>query len=298
MLKHATAHMHQHCKQLQKKTTMKKLTILTILITLLISCSSIEKSPFGEPNIDIKTINTDFSLWWKYHSDNIVLSSNFIPIDDSSKIMNIEQFFKDLETGDYIPIKLDSKNSTTYYQLFKLGNNADEDIRNTIKNTSQIVYKHHLREGKMFPKFSFKDLDGNEYNNENTKGKIVILKCWFIKCGACIAEFPELNEMVENYKNRNDIIFLSLAFDTEAELKNFLVKKPFDYKVASVKKDFFESELKISAYPTHFIIDKDGIIEKVVNTSDELFLELSDKGILNLNEKSSHSIPPPPALPN
>lgn len=276
---------------------MKKPTILTILVILLISCSSSEKSPFGEPNIDIKTINTNFSLWWKYHSENIVLSSNFIPINDSSELMGIDDFFKDLNTGDYIPIKLDSKNNTSYYQLFKLGNNADKDIRNTIRNISQVVYKQYLMVGKMFPKFSFIDLEGNEYNNENTKNKIVILKCWFINCKACIAEFPELNEMVEKYKNRKDIIFLSIAFDTEAELKNFLVKKPLNYKVASVEKDFFESELKISEYPTHFIIDKDGIIEKVVNTSHELFLELSDEGILDLNEKSSHSIPPPPATP-
>lgn len=269
---------------------MKKITILTFLISLLISCS--EKSQFGVPNIDVKTINSDFSLWWKYHSDNIVLSSNFIPLDDSSKLMSVDQFFKNLKSGDYIPVKLDSKNNTTYYQLYKLSYNTDENIRNTIKNTSQVIYRHYLMEGEKFPEFSFKDLEGNEYNNENTNGKIIILKCWFIKCKACVAEFPELNQLVEKYKNRDDVIFLSLAFDSEDELKRFLKNKLFNYKVASVKKDFFDKELKINAYPTHFIIDKDGIIEKVVNTSKELFLELSDEGILNLNDATT---PPPPA---
>ena len=270
---------------------MKKFTILTLLLTLLISCT--EKTEFGKPNIDVQNISSDFSKWWKYQYDDIVLSSNFIPIDDSSNLISVDQFFKDLISGNFIPIKLDSKDNSTYYQLFKLGSNSDEEIKRVIKNISQVYYSHYLMEGEKFPEFNFTDLDGDTYTNENTSGKTVILKCWFIKCQACVAEFPELNELVEKYKNRNDIVFLSLAFDKEEDLKKFLINKPFSYKVASVKKEFFDNELKINAYPTHIIIDNDGIIEKVVNNSKELLLELSDEGILNSNITSD--VPPPPA---
>lgn len=275
---------------------MKKYTI-TLFISILVMVSCSEKTDYGQPNVDSENIQKDYMEWWTYYNDNIILSSNFIAIDNSSKIISKEDFLKNLTSGDFIPLKLISKNATTYYQLFKLNKSANKDIGSTIKNTTQVVYKHYLMEGENFPKFSFKDLDGNEYNNENIKGKIVILKCWFIKCQACVAEFPELNELVEKYKNREDVIFLSLAFDTEDELNKFLINKPFNYKVASVERSFFDNELRINEYPTHFIIDKDGVIEKVVNTSKELFLELIDEGILNLDNTSTLSVPPPPAPP-
>jgi len=149
-------------------------------------------------------------------------------------------------------------------------------------------------EGKYFPEFHFTDLKGDEYNNENTKGKIIILKCWFIKCAACVAEFPELNELVEKYQDREDIIFISLAFDSNDELKQFLLRKPFNYKVASVQAEFMQNDLAINAYPTHFIIDKTGMIQKVVNSADEMILELDESEILYVNK--TQLSPPPPAF--
>jgi thiol-disulfide isomerase/thioredoxin len=80
-----------------------------------------------------------------------------------------------------------------------------------------LVYKLQLQKkllvqfritkgGKPFPVFSFKDLDDNLITNENLKGKIVVVKCWFIHCVACIAEFPEVNKMAMKYKDRKDIV--------------------------------------------------------------------------------------------
>jgi len=136
-------------------------------------------------------------------------------------------------------------------------------------------------EGQPFPKFDFTDLNGKQYTNENTKGKIVVLKCWFIRCHACIAEFPELNEMVNQYKDRNDIVFVSLAFDQEAALKEFLLKKPFSYATVSVKQSYFKDTLNVISCPTHFLIDKDGKIVKIVNEANRLKSVLANLAVLH-----------------
>src|SRR5690606_15029725 len=96
----------------------------------------------------------------------------------------------------------------------------------------------------------------NHYTNENTKGKTLILKTWFINCKACVAEFPELNEFVEKHKHRNDIVFVSLALDTKSELEDFLQKKYFEYEVVPNQEEFIE-KLNLQIYPTHIIVDKD-----------------------------------------
>lgn len=125
-------------------------------------------------------------------------------------------------------------------------------------------------EGSEFPDFDFTSIEGQKFNNKNTKGKYMVLKCWFIGCKACIKEFPELNNLVDENKNRDDVAFISLAFDSPKSLRKFLVKNDFSYSVVPVNRDFIESKLWVYHYPTHFIVDKNGIIRKVVNTVTEL----------------------------
>jgi thiol-disulfide isomerase/thioredoxin len=143
-------------------------------------------------------------------------------------------------------------------------------------------------EGLPLTEFNFTDLNGNKYTNENTKGKTIILKTWFINCKACVAEFPELNEFVEKYKQRNDMIFVSLALDSKAELENFLQKNDFEYQVVPNQKEFIDKKLNLQMFPTHIIVDKIGTILKIVNKASEMISFLENEN------KQTEKIPPPP----
>ncbi len=252
---------------------MKKITVyyLMIILSLSISCSKKqEKTETDKTNMIIESLETNFMTWWTYHNKNIVLSSDFTPKDQNTKIISKDDFLKKLTTGDFIPLKLKSTDGLYYYQLFKLDETADKSIGRTIKNVSTKGYNHFKMEGTKFPKFSFIDLKGIHYSNENTKGKILVLKCWFINCKPCIAEFPELNALEKKYQNREDVLFISLAFDSKKALQDFLIKKPFSYAVVPNQREFMEDNLKVNTYPTHFVIDKNGTIKKVVNKVDEM----------------------------
>jgi peroxiredoxin len=113
------------------------------------------------------------------------------------------------------------------------------------------------------------------YTNENTKGKYLVLKCWFLACKACIEEMPNLNTLVKEYENRDDVIFLSLAFDKPEDLKRFLETKGFFYQTASVSQDFMEEHLKVYAYPTHLVVGKDGKFLKIVSNEKQLTRHLN-----------------------
>jgi peroxiredoxin len=96
-----------------------------------------------------------------------------------------------------------------------------------------------------------------------------------VNCGACVAEFPELNELVEKYEQRDDIIFVSLALDTDSKLEKFLQKKNFEYEVVPNQNDFIYNTLDLQIFPTHLIVDKNGTVRKVANKASEMiaFLE-------------------------
>lgn len=161
-----------------------------------------------------------------------------------------------------------------FYKLFKILTSSDTSIQATIAEEAFTTMQNFKKEGKPFPKFSFKDLDGNLITNENLKGKVVVIKCWFIHCVACIEEFPQVNAMVAKYKSRKDIVFVSLAEDSPEELKAFLVKRPLQYSVVPNLKEYMNQALQINGFPTHFIVNKEGIIEKVTSNNHDLEVAL------------------------
>jgi len=223
-----------------------------------------------EPDTDVAKLQDDFINWWNYQSNTIRLAGNYIPLNQESEKISKEEFLIELTSGKFIPIQLISQDNTHHYQLFPINEKAPISISQTIKSNAITELKFYKMEGVAFPNFNWTDLQGNTYTNNTTKGKILVIKCWFINCYACIKEFPDLNALVETYSTRKDIKFISLALDEEEELNNFLKKNKFNYQVVPDQSDFLKHDLNIRYYPTHFIIDKKGKVLKVVTNFEDL----------------------------
>ena len=242
---------------------------LSILFLFLCNCSkNNDFKPIEESNV----ITQNFQSFWSYWNHYVKLSGDFVALDMDSKEITKTEFLKLLSSGKYLPLRLSSEKMM--YRLDKIENLNKDGISNTIIQMANTECENFNREGKPFDNFQFTDLNGNIYTTENTKGKIIVFKFWYIHCQQCVAEIPSLNELVKKYKNRKDIIFISLAFDTNQELKKFLLKKTFNYIIVGNQKEYLMDELKISIYPTHMIINKEGKVAKVVNSYDELEIAL------------------------
>ncbi|OOV26926.1 hypothetical protein BXU11_11220 [Flavobacterium sp. LM5] len=252
---------------------------IRLLVVFILFASCTNTTQYGMLDTDPNLIQKDFMQWYTYHYNTIILSSDFKSIDENYNIINKEIFLKKLILGKYIPIQLVSKNGQQFYQLFKLDPNCDPNIPSTIKNESLQSYHNFKKEGTSIPHFNFKDLKGVKYNNENTKNKIIVLKCWNLHCQKCIEEIPELNSLVEKYKARTDIVFISLADDSSQKLSSFLTKKKFNYAVVSNQALFIKNTLGISTFPTHIIINKQGKISKEVTTFKELAIALQKEAL-------------------
>ncbi|MCC9070832.1 TlpA family protein disulfide reductase [Flavobacterium sp. F-65] len=252
----------------------------SLIVLFLIFTSSFGQAKYGNPEVDPIKIQKTYSDWWAYQSKNIMLSRDFVALDSLSREISKETFLDELANGSYIPIRLKSEDTVCYYKLFKIALNSDTSIKATINQEAFDGYKNFKMENTIFPKFSFKDLNGTLVTNESMKGKIVVIKCWYIHCAACIKEFPDVNQLVEKYKNREDIIFVSLAEDTPEQLNAFLKRKPLSYSVIPNMKIYMNETLQLNAFPTHFIINKEGIIAKVLNNYESLELALAKESKL------------------
>jgi peroxiredoxin len=86
----------------------------------------------------------------------------------------------------------------------------------------------------------------------------------------CVKEMPALNDMINQYTNRKDILFVSLTIDTKEALSTFLQKRTFNYAIVPDQKDYIIDVLKVHMYAAHFIVNKQGLIIRVVNDETAL----------------------------
>lgn len=247
---------------------MQKSLSLFLLFFLIINTFS--QSKYGNPEVNPTTIQNNFENWLNYQNKNVMLSKDFIAVDTNNTIISKGSFLNELTQGNTIPIKLESNDSKCYYKLFQIESNADSNIKATMAQNAFEEYEHFKMEGESFPKFNFSDLNGTIVSNETMKGKIVVIKCWYIHCPACIKEFPLVNELAKKYENRKDILFISLAEDTPEQLSAFLTKKPLSYLVIPNMKTYMNETLHLNSFPTHFILDTQGHISKVLLNYESL----------------------------
>ena len=115
--------------------------------------------------------------------------------------------------------------------------------------------KESIETGSIGIPFSATDLEGTVFSLDELKGKVVVINFWFVACKPCVEEIPELNKLVETYKNK-DIVFLGFALDNKKRLNSFLKDTPFEYHIFPESKEIV-ANYGINAYPTHIIIDKE-----------------------------------------
>ncbi|WP_452602187.1 TlpA family protein disulfide reductase [Pontimicrobium sp. MEBiC06410] len=242
-----------------------------------------ENIDIGAPFVNYNDLVNDYMTWWSYHYNKINLSLDFIAINEDFEVISKNEFLEALTTGNYITIQLKPDTKTVKYKLYKLGEDVNQAIASTIKSVSVTALKHYKMEGTTFPEFNVTDIKGKQHSNKTIKGKTAILKTWFIACKPCVAEFPELNRLVEAYKEKDDIVFTSFAIDTKPKLDVFLKEKPFYYNVVAEQNDFIEKKLNLQIYPTHIVVNNKGIIVKVVNKVSELITFLNNKEEINAN---------------
>ncbi|RAJ83188.1 thiol-disulfide isomerase/thioredoxin [Chitinophaga dinghuensis] len=81
--------------------------------------------------------------------------------------------------------------------------------------------------------FALENDKGEVVRLSDLKGKIVILDIWAMWCTSCVASLPHFRELADSYKDKKDIIFLTIAWEdpssaNRAKLKQFSVEHKID----------------------------------------------------------------------
>lgn len=237
---------------------MKKLLLFILLIAGSVT--------YGQTSFNSgQTVKSDSSRNSSKMLDKIVKkkfyilpNGNFI---SESKIDSVYKIWGGLSMRREI-----GKDSIKIY-LIPLTSNAQKDLEKEEERKKSELFEKWLNNASI--DFTVNGLDNKVHTLSSFKNKIVVLNFWFTTCAPCIKEMPALNQLVESYKNSEDVVFLALSLDQPEQVSSFLANHNFAYlHLPSTKK--ISSAYGIYAWPTHIIIDQKGTIRFIQVGGDHI----------------------------
>ena len=111
------------------------------------------------------------------------------------------------------------------------------------------------------------DQFGNVHRLEDYKGRVIFLNFWATWCGPCRNEMPDIQKLYEEYAARGDeaeVVILGVAGPgigqegSAEDIAAFMEENGYTYPVLMDESSEMFMQYGISAFPTTFMIDKDG----------------------------------------
>ncbi|WP_299227772.1 TlpA disulfide reductase family protein [uncultured Psychroserpens sp.] len=170
--------------------------------------------------------------------------------DEEGKELSKQKFKALVDSGKKYTYQLVNSKEVDSFKL-SINNSVDDSF----EKDKEILKTKYLN--KTIPKTDFYDLKGNLINVNN---KIVVLNFWFVNCRPCIKEMPQLNNLVEKYKDK-DVVFIAPALDKKVKLVEFLNNTSFKYSIVPSMGDYIRQTLEIQSFPANMVLDKNGKVK-------------------------------------
>jgi thiol-disulfide isomerase/thioredoxin len=238
---------------------MQKTQGILILITLLlyVSCGSNRREPYSG-NLMVKNPHFLDGLTQLEDGETRSLSfdSNLQFYTWDGVLIPLEVVIKNSYSGNYIVqhTYVDKNNQLKLAVVAPM----PEDIKKRRMEMEENLGKPNVLVGKKALPFAANDMDGHAFTHQQ-QGYVIVMNFWFMACGPCVQEMPELNQLVKKYQHKK-VRFLGFASDKKEKLVPFLAKHPFSYHVIPASTEI--SDLyEVKVCPTHIIIDKNSTIK-------------------------------------
>ena len=125
-------------------------------------------------------------------------------------------------------------------------------------------------------------MNGQEFDLEKHRGKVVMVNFWATWCPACRADFPVWQRVYDSYRGGDfEMIAVSIDRDKDALhpfLKKYAYTVPVSWRFDGREKDAFP---KLRNTPTAYFIDRDGkVAGSRIGRIEEAELRSTVEGLL------------------
>lgn len=178
-----------------------------------------------------------------------------------------------IQDSDKTVNSTDNENGATFSRDSDIIDKVTEENEKVTEGVTAEAHTTETEEQKkVVPAFDFTLTDqyGKEHTLSDYKGQVVFLNFWASWCPPCKEEMPYIEELYKEYNsNADEVVFLSIANPKSKEYPNnqdiekdelihFLDTNEYTFPVLFDETGEIVSNYLISAFPTTFMIDKEG----------------------------------------
>jgi thiol-disulfide isomerase/thioredoxin len=152
------------------------------------------------------------------------------------------------------------------YQFLKQSRQPDNAAKLAKKNNATAEQQVRLPSLYKFrgdiepPKLQLKDMYGKPYDLNQYRGKVVLINFWASWCGPCVKEIPSLNRLVKKMQGKEFQLLTVDIKEPPDKILNFFkeLKLQHNFPVLMDTDGQVSKDWKVYAYPSNFLLDKEG----------------------------------------
>ena len=119
------------------------------------------------------------------------------------------------------------------------------------------------------PGFALLDAKGRAHALDDSFGRITLVNFWATWCPPCVHEIPSMNRLAAGY-DPTEFAIVSINFKESPEhVRAFMERVEVDFPVLMDEDGRVSAEWGVFAFPSSFLLDRDGSIRYSVNTAIE-----------------------------
>lgn len=152
--------------------------------------------------------------------------------------------------------------------LIACGNGETERQQNEEETTAETNQEDNSTDSAYVAQATFTDFDGDTVAISDFEGKVVMIDFWETWCKPCLASFPTMQDLQEEYPEDFVVLAVTPGFsDTQEDAEAFAEKNDytFEYLMDSNK---LHQKLGVQGIPFKVYVDAEGeFIKKSMGTS-------------------------------
>jgi thiol-disulfide isomerase/thioredoxin len=124
---------------------------------------------------------------------------------------------------------------------------------------------------KASPRWEATDFSGKKHSLDSYRGRVVLLDFWYRNCPWCIRAMPMIKRIAGHFRNR-DFSIIGVNTDKERSDAIFVLEK-MNLPYANLEGRDLIKQYEVTNYPTFIIIDKRGLIRRILIGYEPLLTE-------------------------
>lgn len=113
------------------------------------------------------------------------------------------------------------------------------------------------------PRFHAKTLEGEQFNNESIKGKVVLFQFWTTWCPYCKSEESLVNDITMEFADKGLIVIAVDVAESKKKVVEYLKEHPRKCRIVLTGDTNLAAMYAANSYPIYVVVDRDG---KIVDT--------------------------------